>query len=303
MEVGKTTPMISVLMPVYNVKEYLHMAIDSILNQTFTNFELIIINDGSTDGSGVIAEEYQKKDLRVKVYHIENSGLANVRNLALSYARGKYITFVDSDDAVSEEYLECLYTYSVQYDADISVCSYYKYVENEKLYYFINLEEGYEVKRFTGREVYQNYYNPINSYNIIFAVAWGKLIKRELFRTLHFPSGKIHEDSFTVYKLFLLTDKIIYVNKALYMYRQHSNSIMSNPWSRERIINSIEQHEERMSLLSVLGIAITESNKEDYIATLRNCAMIALDNGYIDVYKMVKQKLDLIEEYRSKHSL
>ncbi len=302
MENKNNNSLISVLMPVYNVKEYLNMAVDSVLNQTFTNFELIIINDGSTDSSGTIAEEYQKKDSRVKVYHIENRGLANARNLALSYAKGDYITFVDSDDAIKEDYLECLYNNIIRYDADIAICSFYRYVEGEKMYYFPSLEEGYDTKLFTGTELYQNYYNPTNAYNIILVVAWGKLIKKELFRNLSFPNGKIHEDSLTIYKLYFLTDKVVYVNRHLYMYRIRSNSIMSGNWTRDKINILVSQHEERMALLSVMGIPVTESNKADYIATLKNCAHAALKNGFIDEYKMVKQRLDLIEEYNKKHN-
>ena len=300
MEMNKTVPVISVLMPAFNVEKYIAMAVDSVLNQTFSDFELIIINDGSTDDTGEIVEKYKNTDSRIRVYHMENRGLANARNLAVSYAGGEYVTFVDSDDAVKEDYLECLYENAVKYDADVAVSSYYRYVEAENVYYNVVLEQGYEVKAFTGLEAYQNYYSPVNGYNIAFAVAWGKLFRRELLNRLHFPSGKLHEDAFTIYKAYLLSDKIIYVNKNLYMYRQRASSIMSSQWSRERMRDFIEQHEERLSLLSVMGIEITEDNKADYIAGLRKCIRIALINGYIDEYELFKQKLNLIEERKKR---
>ena len=202
-------PLISVLMPAYNVKDYISAAIESVLHQSYTNLELIIINDGSTDGSGTIAEHYQSIDSRVKVYHIKNSGLANARNLSLSYAQGEFVTFVDSDDTIQKDYLSCLFDALIKYSADISFCSYYKYVEEEKMYYYPMLEDGYTEKHFTGLEAYQNYYNPTNSYNISFVVAWGKLVKKTLFNHLYFPPGKLFEDSYTIYKLYLLTDKIV----------------------------------------------------------------------------------------------
>ena len=298
MDKDNALPLISVLMPVYNVKEYIDMAIESVLNQTYPNFELVIINDGSTDGSGRVAEDYQHKDSRVRVYHISNGGLANARNLAISYAQGEYISFVDSDDCIKEDYLECLYQALVKYDADISFCSYYRYVEEEKMYYFPILEEGYEEKIFTPVEAYQNYYNPTNSYNISLVVIWGKLIRKKLFTDLTFPNGKLHEDAYTTYKLYFLTDKIVYVKKHLYMYRIRPNSITTKNWSRERLCATIEQHEERISLLTAMGVEITESNRLDYIATLENCASIALENGFIDEYKAIRQKLVLI--YRGK---
>lgn len=299
MENNKAVPKISVLMPAFNVEKYIAEAIDSVLNQTMSDFEMIIINDGSTDSTGEIVERYKEKDSRIRVYHTENGGIAKVRNLALSYARGEYVTYIDSDDAVKEEYLECLYENVVKYNADIAVASFYKYADIEKKYYYVVLEQGYEVKAFTGLEVYQNYYSPVNGYNITFVVAWGKLFKRTLLEKLFFPNGKSHEDSFTIYKAYLLTDKIIYVNKNLYMYRQRENSIMSSNWSRERLRNFMEQHEDRISLLAVMGIEITEANKADYIASLRKCIKIALLNGYVDEYEMFKQKLNLIE-YRKK---
>ena len=300
MENINSVPAISVLMPGYNVEQYISMAIDSVLCQTFSDFELIIINDGSTDGTGEIIERYQGMDSRIRVFHRENGGLASARNLAVSYARGKYVTFIDSDDTVKDNYLECLYENAVKYNADVVVSSYYRYVEEENKYYFAILEQGYEVKKFTGQEVYQNYYSPVNSYNVAFVVAWGKLFRRGIATKLYFPKGKIHEDSFTIYKAYLLSDKIVYVNKHLYMYRQRANSIMSSKWSREKLRDFMEQHEERLSLLSVMGIAITEENKADYIASLRKCIRIALVNGYIDEYEMFKQKLNLIEERKNK---
>ena len=300
MENKNNSPLISVLMPAFNVEKYITMAIDSVLSQTLSDFELIIINDGSTDGTGEIIEKYKETDARIRVFHMENGGLANARNIAMSYARGAYITFIDSDDAVKENYLECLYDNAVKYNADVVFSSFYRYVEEEKTYYYVILEQGYEVKEFTGREIYQNYYRPVNGYNIALAVASGKLFKKEIADKLYFPKGKIHEDSFTTYKAYLLSDKIVYVNKHLYMYRQRSNSIMASKWSRERLRNSIEQHEERISLLTIMGIEITEDNKADYIATIRNCMRIALENGYIDEYEMFKQKLKLMEDGKKK---
>lgn len=296
MQINMDVPVISILMPAYNVEKYINMAIDSVLNQTFKDFELIIINDGSTDNTGEIVENYKDRDSRISVYHTENRGLSSARNLALSYARGEYVTFIDSDDAVKEDYLECLYQNAEKYNADVVFSSYYRYVEDELLYYYVTLEKGYEVKMFSWQEVYENYYSPVNGYNIILTVAWGKLFRRELLTKIYFPNGKIHEDSYTIYKAYMISNKIVYVNKNLYMYRQRSNSIMTSKWSRERLKDMIEQHEERLSLLSVMGIEITEANKTDYIACLRKCMKHALTNGYVDEYKFIKQKLDLIED-------
>ena len=168
------------------------------------------------------------------------------------------------------------------------------------MYYYPLLEEGYEEKVFSGLEAYQNYYNPVNAYNISLVVPWGKLIRKKLFDRITFPAGKLLEDSYTIYKLYLLTDKMVYINKHLYMYRIRPQSLMTQKWTREKILAQIGHHEERLALLATLGISVTQSNKEDYIASLRNCASHALESGYIDIYKSIEQKVFLIETFSNK---
>lgn len=299
---NKVNPQISVLMPLYNVEKYVNMSIDSVLKQTFEDFELIIINDGSTDESAIIAETYSKDDERIKIYHIENKGLANVRNLALSYANGEYITFVDSDDAIDADYLELLMKGLDENDADISFCSFSRYVESEKMYYFDALESGYRQKLFTPQEIYENYYNSVNGFNISLVTAWGKLFKKSLFNCIHFPTGKFFEDSYTIYKLFLLADRIVYINKAMYMYRITDNSIMTSEWTREKIQCSVEQHEERLALLATIGYIVSEDNKKDYRECLRRCMDIALKKGYIEEFHRLKGKFEFICKMDSKNN-
>jgi len=119
-------PLISIIVPVYKVEQYLHRCVDSILSQTYDNFELILIDDGSPDGCPAICDEYTKNDSRVHVIHQVNQGLAEVRNVGVKQAHGEYIAFIDSDDFVSPNYIETLYSGVVDYDADISICSFSK---------------------------------------------------------------------------------------------------------------------------------------------------------------------------------
>lgn len=128
------------------------------------------------------------------------------------------------------------------------------------------------------------------------------MIKRELFEGIYFPPGTLHEDSYTIYKLYLKTDRIVHVNEPLYMYRIREHSIMSTGWSKERIRNFIEQHEERLALLAVLGITPTESNRLDYCESIKKCAKIALEQGYVEEYLWLKQKIDLIEACQKKQT-
>ena len=292
-------PIISVLIPMYNCRDYIRHTLDSILNQTFKDFEVVIIDDGSTDGSNDIVKEYEVKDSRIKVYRVENGGVGKARNIAISYAVGEYVVFIDHDDFVKDVFLEELYNGLIRYNADIFMCNYYQYVENDKMYYF-HTKDNDEVIHFTGLDAYNNMYNPNRSYNILFVTPWPKIIRKILFDNIYFPTGKSFEDSFTVYKLYLKTNKIYYVNKSLYVHRIHDNNLTYSKWTREKLHDYIEHNEERFSILTVLKIPASIDNINDYMAVLRNALNIASTNGYIEEYQMIKTKLDLIEQYNNK---
>lgn len=294
---NELNPYISVIFPVYNVGIYVEQAVDSILSQTFKNFELIIINDGSTDGSGNIGSRYEKADARVKVINIENGGLANARNVGISYARGEYIACVDSDDYVEKTYLEDLYNTAIKYDADIVICNYYKLVVKTGIFHFPILDETIEDCLLTKEEIHENYYNENYGYRTVLGSAWAKIIRRRLLVDVPFPKGKIYEDAYTIYKLYLLADKIAYINKSLYVYRVREGSIITNNFSRQKIQDWIEMQEERFALLTVLGYKITDSHKKVYLGEMRDMAKIALDNGYIEEYQRIKNKFTVIDKY------
>lgn len=292
------SPIISVLMPVYNVKDYVAQSIESVLNQTFKDFELIILNDGSTDGSGSIIEEYAKKDSRIRIYHIENKGIANARNVLASYAKGQYITYIDSDDLIEDRYLNVLYENAVKYNADITICSHYKYIDELGEYHYYYLDNPDSVIKFTGVEAYNHIYDSKNAYNISLVVSWGKLYRRELFDAIAYPVGKSYEDSYTTYKLYMSTDNIVYINTPMYIYRIREGSIIVSSWSVEKVKNSIEQHEEKLALLTAAGVKVTQDNIDDYVGTLRNMLNISLQNGFVKEYKSIKFKLETIEKRR-----
>ena len=122
-------PLISVIVPVYNVKQYLRRCVDSILKQTYENIEIVLIDDGSTDESGAICDRYAQKDVRVKVIHKENGGLSDARNKGMQEARGEYFAFVDSDDYIAKDYIAYLFELIVENKAQISLCGYLKFIE------------------------------------------------------------------------------------------------------------------------------------------------------------------------------
>lgn len=219
--------LISVIVPVYNVEKYLSQCIKSILNQTYTNLELILVDDGSTDNSGKICDEFSSFDNRVRVIHKINGGLSSARNVGIESAGGDYYSFIDSDDYVENTFLECLYKKIVQENADICECSFFRLRRNrmikERLFDYEILDPETAVRRLLA--------TPYES----FIVIWNKLYRKELFDKIRFPEGKLHEDEYTTYKLIYESNKIVYVNMNLYIYRVRDDSIMNSKFAAKRL--------------------------------------------------------------------
>ncbi len=203
---------ISVIVPVYNVEEYLAECLDSIICQIFSNMEIIIINDGSTDSSGKIADSYIKKDNRIKVIHQKNRGLSSARNIGIKIAKGEYISFIDSDDYIDSQMLSKMYNYAKQNTSDITVCGFYKVSQYGDKKCFIESAE-------------QSFENMLGSK--IHAIACDKLYKKELFtkNAIEYPDNLYHEDVATTFKLYYYANKIAYLPLALYYWRTRYGSI------------------------------------------------------------------------------
>lgn len=221
-------PKISVIIPVYKVEKYLNRCVDSVLNQDFEDFELILVDDGSPDNSGKICDEYAKMDSRVKVIHKENGGLSDARNAGIEIARGDYLNFIDSDDWVELDYLSILYNNAKKYDADISVVNLHKEYDNRR-----EKSENVKTGLFESNDIMSMLYD--KEMSIYLNVACAKLYRRKLFLTHRYPVGKLHEDGFTTYKLFQEANKIYLSDADLYFYYQREGSIMNNSFSTNRI--------------------------------------------------------------------
>lgn len=212
---------VSIIVPVYQVEKYIRQCVDSILAQTFTDFELILVDDGSKDRSGQICDEYALKDGRVKVIHKENGGLSDARNKGMDRAAGNYFMFVDSDDHIAPTMVECLYQRIIAADADIAVCNFQYYFENDsKRDFSTNIQS--EV--LSGTEIFYNRKND-RSYGI-WTVAWNKLYKRDTVGAIRFRFGKYHEDEFWANDIYQMEIKVVTIPECLYYYRQRNNSIM-----------------------------------------------------------------------------
>lgn len=212
--------LISVIVPVYNVKDYVGKCLDSICSQTYKNIEIIVVDDGSTDGSGVICDMYAAKDRRIKVMHCDNGGLSTARNRGIAVARGEYIAFVDSDDWLEKVMYQSLYEGIKQHDADVSVCSfYYDYPDRSRAK--CNSNKAY---LWTGREALHQ----LLSGKRLKPMVWDKLYKRSLFDEIKFPDGRIFEDAATTYKIFAKAKKVFFFERPYYHYIcNRPGSIMS----------------------------------------------------------------------------
>ena len=231
---------ISIIVPVYQVEKYIRQCIDSILAQTFTDFELILVDDGSKDNSGKICDEYAEKDKRIRVIHKENGGLSDARNKGLDNAAGKYFMFVDGDDYIAPNMAECLHNSILKADADIAACNYRYIFESDGEKDFAT-ENKAEV--LNSNEIF---YNRKNERNYGFwTVAWNKLYKREKFKSLRFRFGKYHEDEFWANDIYQMDIKAVTVSESLYYYRQRGNSIMGNKNIR-KCFDIIEAFQERI---------------------------------------------------------
>lgn len=214
---------ISVIVPVYQVEEYIEECINSILKQSFIDFELILVDDGSPDNCPDICDNYARLDDRVKVIHKENGGLSEARNFGIDIAKGDYITFIDSDDWINGKYLHELIYAIEQTKADIACINHILYIAEGTITNSCddNTLHIYDCIGMLNEQYYQN--SIINS-----GTATGKLFRRELFKQVRFPVGRIHEDDFTTYKLYYSSKKIVLYKKGLYLYRIRDNSIMRN---------------------------------------------------------------------------
>lgn len=210
--------MISIVVPVYKVEPYICQCIDSILNQTYQNLDVILIDDGSPDNCGRICDEYALKDSRVRVFHGENKGLSAARNLGLRVAVGEYIGFVDSDDWIESDMFESLITLMNRYKADISICG--VRIEKGELVQQSKNEESIEKVMTRDEAIFEHISESIDQY------VWNKLYRASLWKDIVFPEGRNFEDVCTFYRILLASKKVVYKSDRMYHYRQRGNSIV-----------------------------------------------------------------------------
>lgn len=257
-------PKISIIVPIYKVQKYLHKCINSILSQSFKDFELILVNDGSPDNCGEICEYYAKEDSRVKVIHKENGGLSSARNLGIDHAQSDYIAFVDSDDYIHNEMYKILYSVAIKHSSTLVICDYVEVIEGSGSNP-ITLPTNIDVENYTNSEALSQLCS-ING--IKYVIACNKLFKKELFRNLRFKVGKIHEDEFIAHEILFKCKKVTYCPVKLYFYLQRSDSITNSPVNIDKL-DAIEASRERMEFFKkIKQTGLQKKTEYNYISLI-----------------------------------
>lgn len=269
--------LISVIVPLYNVEKYLERCLDSILNQTFEDFDMILVDDGSSDGSIEICDRYAEKDGRISVIHQKNAGQASARNKGLDWCFGesdsKWIVFVDSDDWIHRDYLKSLLNAAIDNNTDISACDFIKVSEQAEDISDISSPVLCLSKDF----VLNNFLNSI--------VPWGKLYKKECFSSIRYPLGMKHEDEFVTYKILLGTEKIAFIKSNMYYYFTNLNSVSYSVWTPDEL-KSCEAFDEKLEYLKERGFSeLYEWQLEHYMYFLCDSCKYIIESGNGD-YKI-----------------
>lgn len=273
-------PLVSVIIPIYNVEAYLQRCVASVRNQTYENLEIILVDDGSPDKCGSICDKLAGEDKRIVVIHKQNGGLSDARNHGLSVAKGEYIVFVDSDDYIAPFFVENLFDALVKTGSDVALCS-YAVVSTDECKGFREVTEETEMEICDRNELLMNLYDANHQDATYFIVAWNKLYKRSLWEEIRFPKGKIHEDEATTYKIFDKCQKGVYVKTPMYGYFTSDSSITRGAF-----------HINRLDWMDALNdrIRYFQDRKESKLAA---CTLKARADGAISYYypldKLTKQ--------------
>lgn len=232
------SPLVSVIVPVYKVEQYLEKCVQSIIEQTLKEIEIILVDDGSPDSCGEICEDLASRDRRITVLHKRNGGLSDARNAGIRIARAEYVAFIDSDDYIDSDMMEILYSNAVQEEADISVCGIYHHSEN-------TVSETQDPIGYTVAHTYEAVLLELTKVPVS---AVNKIYRKSLFERVKFPKGKLYEDAYTTIPLTIESQKVVYDLKPKYHYIHREDSITTKPY-RPQVFNLVEAYQKNMELV------------------------------------------------------
>lgn len=261
--------MISVIVPVYNVEPYLRKCLDSVIDQTYRDIEILVIDDGSTDGCGRICDEYAERDERVKVFHTENRGLSCARNLGLDEAQGEWIGFVDSDDWIEPDMYECLLSRALETGADVVECGYYNEHKNEII---TNKRKDLLL---SGQEAVSALLRGELSNSV-----WNKLWKKKCFSSVRFPPGRVFEDVATTYLVFYTAELVVTAVDCKYHYYWREFSLSRSQNANNKLGHWLSDKERYDYLYRKVG-----GDLQDILLSLCSCSIIVAWTGYFDCDK------------------
>lgn len=276
--------LITVIVPIYKVESYLRRCVDSILQQTYKNLEIILVDDGSPDLCPVICDEYADMDERVRVIHKVNGGLSDARNAGIEIAHGKYIAFVDSDDYIDERMYEILYKNLTDNNADISACEFIKTYDGAEI---ANPTTKESVEVFNNLQAMENLYNDLYLQTV---VAWNKLYKKDIFISIRYPFGKVNEDEYVIHLILHRAQDVVYTNLPLYYYVQRTDSIMGEEYNLKRL--------DVLSALKKRMIFFENMKYNKLYIKAYYSYMYSIKNNYTLVRKNYPEEKDICEKLR-----
>lgn len=287
--------LISVIIPVYNTESYIGVCLESLVKQTYTNFEVLMIDDGSTDNSGRICQEYTESDSRFHYYRKENGGVSSARNLGIEYSRGDYLTFVDSDDWVEEDFLEVLYSALISESASVSISTYKRFSMEDNTWYVHSFQRGYEKRVFNYLELINELID-LDSFDHSYRFVSRKLVRRDILGDIRFNTLTIlGEDMEFWFKIYLISPKSVYINRDSYVYR-----IAEGPtrhFSLLKIRCDLQQRKNFIALLSARNIDVGRY-VDSFVSLLkfRKKELEEKNLSETDTMKWIKETLYLLDE-------
>lgn len=274
---------ISVIVPVYNVEKYLDRCVGSLLGQSYENIEIVLINDGSTDLSGEMCDEYARRDSRVKVLHQEYNGVADARNKGVAAATGEYIIFLDGDDEADKEYVGKLYATLKENDLDIAQCCLLR-IRNGEPINKLEVKEG--VRIFNGMEMQMKTFDRDRYFcNVV----CGKLYKKELFEGLSFPYGRINEDESMIYLLTFKSNRVGIIDDYLYYYHYNGDSITEKKYNIHRL-DAFYMLEEKFAFYKERGLEVFANKVANEYFSQMSIVFCHKKEEIADDYKAIKKK-------------
>ena len=289
--------LVIVVIPVYNVENYLEECIQSVLNQTYTNLDIVLVNDGSTDASAEICDRFAEIDGRVRVFHTENRGAALSKNFGVTQALGEYVLFVDSDDIAEKRMVETLYRQVEETGADIVIGNYFLYDENDGQYKLYVLERDFCIEELSAQELIDRQAGKWHFNASVFISPCVKLVKKQLLLRVPFTNGRRFDDEATIHRLFIKSQKTIFVNDNLYIYRVRKGSIMTSQFDLSWVQDILQVFSSKLADLllagidpSVMRIRFVNILKEyKYLCETYNLT-------HTDEYREILFRLDLFKE-------